>query len=448
MADRLPRVSLRARLALAFVAVAVIAVAVLAAVVATQTSSETQRVSDGDRRRAAHEVAVALSRAYREQASWTGARVGDAAAIAARQDAVLIVRDAGGNVVIGPAGAAGRGPGAGRHATAVTAPVESAGRGVGTAELRFRGSLARDEQRLRDALRNAVLIGSAISIALALLVAAAVSGRIVRPLRRLTTTARRLRAGDLGARAQQSGMPGELGELARAFDAMAASQEREAHARRQMVADLSHEVRTPMTILRGNLEELIDGIEPPTPERLASLHEEVLRLDGLVEQLDALGLAGATVREPDRELTDLAELTAAALEALGPQLRAKRLSVHEDLAPVAVHGDRVKLGQVVANLLSNALKFTPDGGAIDVIVAPEDSDAAALVVADSGPGLRPEERDRAFDRFWRGSAATGVAGRGIGLAVVREIVRAHGGTVDVDEAPSGGARFTVVLPCG
>ncbi len=448
MADRPARGSLQTRLALAFCAVAVVSVAVLAVVVAIESRSETQRVSDADRRGTAGEVAVALARAYREHDSWAGARVDDAAAIAAREDAVLIVRDAGGDVVVGPAGGAGRGQGAGRHASILNVPVEDTGRRVGTAELRFRGGLARDEQRLRDALRDAVLAGSAVSVVVALLIAAAVSARIVRPLRRLTTTARRLRAGDLGARAQQSGVPGELGELARAFDAMAEAQEREARARTQIVADLSHEVRTPMTILRGNLEELIDGIEEPTPERLASLHEEVLRLDGLVEQLDTLGRAGAAVREPDREPVDLAELTAAALEALTPQLAAKRLAVRRDLTPIVARGDRVKLGQVVANLLSNALKFAPERGSIEVTVAPLASDEVALVVADDGPGMPPEERDRAFNRFWRGSAATGVAGRGIGLAVVDEIVHAHGGTVTIDEGPRGGARFTVTLPRG
>jgi two-component system sensor histidine kinase BaeS len=446
MADRRSLGSLRTRLALAFCAVAVVAVTVLAAIVAIESRSETQRISDADRRRTAGEVAAALARAYREHDSWTGARVDEAAALAARQDAVVIVRNAAGDVVLGPAGGVGRGPGAGRHASAVTVPVEDAARRVGTAELRFRGGLARDEQRLRDALRDAVLVGSAISVALALLIAAAVSGRIVRPLRRLITAARRLRAGELGARAEQSGMPGELGELARAFDAMAEAQEREARARTQMVADLSHEVRTPMTVLRGNLEELIDGIEEPTPERLASLHEEVLRLDGLVEQLDALGRAGAAVRAPDREPVELGELTAAALEGLMPQLAAKRLAVHRDLASIVVQGDRVKLGQVVANLLSNALKFAPERGNIDVTVAAFGSDEAGLVVADDGPGIPPEERDRAFERFWRGSASTGVAGRGIGLAVVHEIVHAHGGTVTVDKSARGGARLTVRLP--
>ena len=268
-------------------------------------------------------------------------------------------------------------------------------RRVGTAEsCAFPGPSRATLSSSRSALWRALLLGSAIAIAIALLVTALVTQRIAGPLRRLTSAARRLRAGDLGARAEQADMPGELGELAHAFDGMADALEREADARTRIVADLSHEVRTPMTILRGNLEELIDGIEPPTTERLASLHEEVLRLDGLIEQLDVLGRAGSPVRALDCAPVDLSELTAAALEALGSQFAAKRLAAHAELAPVTVQGDRVKLGQVVSNLLSNALKFTPEGGTIDVTVAAGTADVAT-----------PRGRRRRLRRATRGSRA-------------------------------------------
>ena len=446
MPDSAPPGSLSARLALAFVAVAVTAVAALAAVVFLETRSETKRVSDSDRRQTAGEVARALAAAYRADGSWADADSSEALALAAREDAVLVLRDAQGRVLLEPAAGPGARRGAGRHAAVLTAPVTVGTQRVGTAELRFPAALGRDEQRLRSALGRAVLLGSAIAIAIALLVAALVSRRIARPLRRLTATARRLRAGDLAARAEQAGTAGELGELAQAFDAMADALEREERARRLLVADLSHELRTPITILRGNLEELIDGIDQPTPGRLASLHEEVLRLDSLIAQLDALGRAGAPVLGLDRAPVNLADVTATEVEALRTQLAAKSLTVHPALNPVTVHGDRGKLGQVVANLLSNALKFTPDGGHIDVSVGEVDAATAHLVVGDDGPGIPPADREHVFERFWRGRAAGTVAGRGIGLAVVDEIVRAHGGRITVDTSPRGGARFTATLP--
>ena len=185
---------------------------------------------------------------------------------------------------------------------------------MGTAELRFPTALSAGQQRLRDHLVTATLVGSLVAVAIALAAAALVGRRVTAPLRRVTATARRLRSGELDARAGEARAPAELGELARAFDAMADSLEREDAARRELVSDLSHEVRTPLTVLRGNLEELIDGIAEPTPARLGSLHEEVLRLDALVEQLDALRRAGAPIVSERLEPVDLAALAAAEVE--------------------------------------------------------------------------------------------------------------------------------------
>jgi two-component system sensor histidine kinase BaeS len=437
------RASLASRLAAAFVAVAVIAVATLALVTLLTTRSETSRLSDQQRATVAQRAAAALAQAYAAAGSWDGADTTAAVSAAARDEAVLVVLDADGNVILAP----GRGRSGGPHAggaARVSAPVMSAGRRVGTAQLRFPGGLGVAEQRLRDALSGAVLVGSAIAVAIALLAAVLVWRRLATPLRRLTDAARGLRAGDLSTRAGESRAPGELGELAAAFDAMAGTLEREDEARRRLVADLSHEVRTPLAVLRGNLEELVDGIEEPTPARLASLHEEVLRLESLVEQLDVLRRAGAPVLEMDAAELDLAEIAAAQLEALKPQFAAKGLHVHSRLATARTRGDRAKLGQVIANLLSNALKFAPENGHVDVTVGEKDG-AVRLQVSDDGPGVPAAERTRVFERFWRGSASTRVAGRGVGLAVVHEIVSAHGGSVAVDSGTLGGARFTVSL---
>ncbi len=393
MAEGDSRASLAARLAAAFVGVAVIAVATLALVMLVTTRTETRRLSDQDRAGAARRAAAALARAYAAAGSWDAADTAPAGAVAARDEAVLVVRDGQGAVVIGPGRGRGGGLRAGSHASRVTAPVTVAGRRVGTAELRFPTGLGAAEQRLRDSLADAVLVGSAIAVAIALLAAGLVWRRLSAPLRRLTGAARRLRSGELGARAGGAQAPGELGELAAAFDAMAATLEREDEARRRLVADLSHEVRTPLTILRGNLEELIDGIEAPTPARLASLHEEVLRLESLVEQLDALRRAGAPVLAMDSTSVDLAELTATQLEALSPQFAAKGVQMHTELATARLRGDRAKLGQVIANLLSNALKFAPGDGRVDVAVGAVNG-IVQLEVSDDGPG-DPRRRARA-----------------------------------------------------
>lgn len=446
MTERRAR-SLGARLALAFVVVAVAAVSALALVMLLVTRSETGRLSADQRGQTAAQVARELARAYRVAGSWKLAELSSGLALARRADAVAIVRDAQGAIVTTGRRGAGASRGPRRGATTVTRPIDANGEQIGSVELHFRGSLTAAEGLLRGNLARAVLLGSVLAVAIALAGAALVTRRVVRPLRRLADAANRLQAGDLEARAADPSAPGELGELSRAFDRMAEVLDRQERSRRRLVADLAHEVRTPITILRGNLEELIDTGERATTERLASLHEEVLRLGLLVEQLDALARAEAPVTALDCGPVDLAALAAGQLEALGPQLAAKQLTVVPRLGPVTVSADRVRLGQVLANLLGNALKFTPEGGRIELVVAEADGEAR-VEVADTGPGIAPGDRARVLDRFWRGEASAGVAGRGVGLAVVDEIVRAHGGRVEVTENDGGGARFVVALPAG
>ncbi len=445
MAEAHGRGSLRARLALAFIAVAIAAVAARAVVMVLTTQSETSRLSAGDRARTATEVTRALADAYRQSRSWHGADFTAAEAVASDADAVLVVRAGDGSVVLGPPGMTGGARGIASGPVTVTEAVEVAGRQVGTAELRFRRSLTHSQSVLRDKLSNAVVLGSAIAVGVALIGAAVVSRAITIPLRRLAGAARRLQAGDLAARAGVAGAPGELGQLSGAFDGMAETLEREREARRRLISDLAHEIRTPVAVLQGNLEELVDAIAEPTPERLGSLHEEALRLGALIEDLDALARADAPVTVIDRVPVDLRELARAQIEALRPHLDAKALTIEPRLDPVTVRGDRARLGQVLANLLGNAMKFTPEGGRIIVRVDSADG-LGRISVADSGPGIPPEERERVFDRFWRGGAASAVSGRGIGLAVVAEVVRAHGGEIEVASSNIGGAQFTVTLP--
>jgi two-component system sensor histidine kinase BaeS len=436
--------SLWARLALVFVLVAVTAVAALAAVILLTTRNETNKLSATDRATTANDAARALADAYRRTGSWATADLAPAQVVVRDADAVLSLRSADGRTVIaGPVQARGSGHGSGP--VVLTRAVSVDGHIVGFADVRFPGRLSRTQSVLRDKLFGAVLLGSALAVAIALLGAALVARTVTVPLHRVVAAARRLQAGDLGARAEAHDAPGELGELSRTFDGMAHTLERERSSRRRMISDLAHEVRTPIAILRGNLEELVDEVAQPTPKRLASLHEEVLRLSALVEDLDALAHADVPVAVIDHAPVELAALTRAQIEALRPRLDAKALRLDERLAVATVTGDRTRLGQLVANLLGNAIKFTPAGGRIEVVIdAPDGS--ARLSVADNGPGVPHEERDRVFERFWRGSSARGISGRGIGLAVAAEIVRAHGGEIEVADTDGGGARFVVTLP--
>jgi two-component system sensor histidine kinase BaeS len=319
---------------------------------------------------------------------------------------------------------------------------------VGTAVLRFPATgLPAPEREVRDALARTVLAGAGIAALVALAAAVVVSHRVTRPVVALTDTARRLEAGDRDARAHMAAAPGELGELANAFDQMADALRHEDVLRRTLVADVAHELRTPATILRASCEELVDGLADPTPARLASLHDEVLRLGRVIEDLEALASAQAAGLHLQRAPVDLAGVATDAAALLQPSFDDAGLTLSTATTPVTVDGDRDRLHQITVNLLTNALKFTPRGGTVTLAVEPVEA-LAKLAVSDTGPGIPADELPHVFERFWRGAGAGRSAGSGIGLAIVAELTRAHGGRVTVDSTPGHGATFTVLLPRG
>ncbi|MEJ2578802.1 MAG: HAMP domain-containing sensor histidine kinase [Kineosporiaceae bacterium] len=232
---------------------------------------------------------------------------------------------------------------------------------------------------------------------------------------------------------------------------MAATLQREDELRRAMAADVAHELRTPVTILRGVSEEVLDGLAEPGLDMVRSFHEEVLRLERIVDDLATLSSAEAAGLSLRRDRVDLAGV---AEQAVG-QLRHRFQEAGQDVEVIltgprellAVDGDEIRLGQVVTNLLTNATAVTPRGGRIEVAVAREAGEVR-LTVTDSGPGIPPEERERVFERFFRGRGAGDRPGSGIGLAVVAELVRVHGGQVRAGGPPGRGAVFTVTLPAG
>lgn len=236
----------------------------------------------------------------------------------------------------------------------------------------------------------------------------------------------------------------ELMTRMHAFDRMAAALAREDELRRALVADVAHELRTPVTILRAACEEMVDGLASPTIERISSLHDEVLRLGRVVEDLGALASADAASLRLDLRPLDLSAVARDVADLLEPRFAGAGLALTTSLTPVSVDGDATRLHQVVLNLLTNALKFTPAGGTVTVTVEPQDR-LARLEVTDTGPGIDPDELPHVFERFWRGRDAERAGGSGIGLAVVAQLVLAHRGRVDVTSEPGRGTTFTVLL---
>jgi two-component system sensor histidine kinase BaeS len=426
------------RLAAGSVAVAFASIAVLTAVTLILFDLDIGNASAEPEDVYTSALAAGLRSAYQAADGWTNANVSAPVAIAQLEGFGILVKAGGTTVLSVPPSSSGGKP------TVESLVVED--KVVGTLSITAPLSgLTPAEASLRQSLVNAVLIAVLIAAAIAVLVALIATRSLVAPIRRLTLAAARLGAGDRGSRVGELKAPGEIRQLASTFDDMAGDLEQADQLRRELVADVAHELRTPIAILRAELEAVSVGIEDLTPSLVGSLSEEVDRLGSLVEDLGILAEAEASGLSLERSPVDLAEVAVSAAERLAPRLSTEGVSLQHELSSTFVQGDRRRLEQVVVNLLSNAIKFSPAGGTVVVEVGISYG-RAFLTVSDDGPGIPPAEQPRVFERFFRGSGAKKGSGSGIGLAVVAAIVAAHDGQVGLESQPGRGTSFRVELP--
>ena len=442
------------RLAAAFLTVAVAAVAVLAALTLASARSEVSDLVRDVHRNDTRAAASAAARAYGAAGGWDGADFTGAAAVAARGQADLKIVTADGRVLTAEVHEVHQMM-AIMHGVAmvqvprgdpVSAPIVTDGHTVGTVELRFPIShLPTPERQIRDALSRNAILGALFAIAAAIAMAVFVARAVSRPITALTVAAADLEAGRRDVRVDLAQAPGELGTLAATFDRMAAAVARQDELRRQLVADVAHEVRTPLTILRGTTEALADGVVQPDEATIASLHEEVLRLTRVVGDLETLASADAAGLHLELRPVDLGGAAAAVVDLAQPAAEAADLTMTAEIAPAPVVADESRLRQIVTTLLANALAYTPAGGAISVRSGVE-GDRAVVEVSDTGPGIDEEDLPHLFERFYRGRASVGTTGSGIGLAVASELAADHEGSITAANRDGGGAVFTVRLP--
>ena len=434
------------RLALAFLGVALAAVALLAVLAAVFAAADVANLASRQRSNLTSAIAVAAGAAWDRTDSWAGANLGPVVDLATRTGADVEITDqAGQPTAVSPAF---RG-----HASSpqVSRPIVVRGQQVGRAVARFPDSgLGAADQALRTALWRAIAGAAGLAALLALITGLVVARRITRPVERLITVTRAMGQGDRTARVGPIAAPGEIGELATAFDLMANTLDRQEQLRRDLVADVAHELRTPIAVLQVGHEALLDGVTEPTQEQLVSLRDEVLRLARMVGDLQTLAAAEAAALQLTLSRHDLADIAAVAVDSLAGRFEAAGIALERQFTPVDVLADPGRLHQVITNLLTNALKFTPSGGRVAVRTGPAgagpDGPSAVLEVTDTGPGIPADELPRIFDRLWRGRGAGHVSGSGIGLAVAAELARAHGGRLDAHSEPGHGARLTLTLP--
>jgi signal transduction histidine kinase len=429
------------RLTLAFVGVALAAVALLAGLTAAFAAADVSQLAIRQRTDLTNAIAVAAGAAWDRTQGWAAADLSPVLDLTVRTGADVQIRDQAGRIVASSAGFDAR-----RGSAQFSATIPARGQTVGRAVTRFTGSgLGRADQALQAALLRAIAGAAGLAALVALLAGLAVARRITRPVERLIAVTRAMGAGDRSSRIGQIRAPGELRELATAFDQMADALDRQEQLRRDLVADVAHELRTPIAVLQAEHEALLDGVAEPTPDQLASLRDEVLRLARIVGDLQTLAEADAAALRLSRSRAELSGIAAAAADSLAGRFEAAGITLVRRLTPVEVLADAGRLHQVITNLLTNALKFTPAGGRVTIEAGPAGGDAV-LRVTDTGVGIPAEDLPRIFDRFWRGRQAAHTSGSGIGLALAAGLARAHGGELTAASTEGKGTQMTLTLP--
>ncbi len=321
---------------------------------------------------------------------------------------------------------------------------------VGSVHLWVYGSdtlMRQPDQEFRNNSYQAMLIATVVAIVLASCIGFLFARNLVAPINRITRTARAIKEGDLSARTNLAGED-EIARLGATFDAMAASVEKDRQLERRLTTDVAHELRTPLMAIQATVEAMVDGVYEADEERLVTVNSEVQRLSRLVDALLKLSRLENRTTPMKEEIVDVGELIEGIVSTHEMFVSDSGLTMTYHAEPnVYVVGDPDMIRQATANLISNAVRYTPEGGHIDVTVKRGDI-MASIAVKDTGIGLTREEAKMVFSRFWRADAGRTreSGGLGVGLAVVKEIVDRHGGWVQVEGEKGKGACFTIHIP--
>lgn len=456
--DERPNGAFGRRLAIAFATVAALTVVIVAVLISAVWNYQFDQYLRGNMQRVADGVAQVAAEAYPQYGGWSmqtlsviprlGQMRGVAVQIINMAQAVIYddttnLRNIHGEVMgedflLDPVG------------PVVTAPVTVNNATVGTVRVWAYGEGAlltdRDEQ-FRSGSFTALVAAAVIAILMASLAGFLYSNRLVRPIEVITETALALRRGDRQARTKLEGKD-EIAVLARTLDEMADAIEADRELERRLTADVAHELRTPLQAIQATVEAMQDGVLPADEERLGVVRDETVRLGRLADGiLELTRLERGSLPFTFRRL-DLAVPVRAAAEAHQALMDACQLKFTVT-APSGswVYGDADRLQQAISNLLSNAARYTPPGGSVELCMRPN-GDSVNIEVSDTGMGIAEEDMANVFSRFWRADSAraTATGGLGIGLAVTKEIVERHKGSIGVERRSVGGTKFVLRVP--
>lgn len=457
--------SLFVRLMAAFALVILVTVAVVFVVANLATTNEFQGFMFRGGMARTNQVAQDLAAYYSVRGSWNqvdqylsaaagqgmGSMMGPGPhGMGGMMSPSLLLADARGKVIASTVDGAQVGQSLSAAQLSAGIPINAGGQVVGTLVDTAGGAAPLDAQQ-QDLLQRtnlSILLAAIIGGAIALGLGFVLFYQITSPLHALAGAARQIAAGDLSARIQRP-RNDEIGQVGQAFNSMADNLAQSESARRNMIADIAHELRNPLGAIQGQLEAMLDGVFPITPAEIASLHEDTLLLTRLVDDLRDLALADAGQLQVERRPTDLGELARRVAATFAAQTAESGVALNVEVAGVVqANVDPLRIEQVLRNLIGNALRYTPRGAGVRIQVACADGKSAIVRVVDTGSGISRDDLPHVFERFWRGdkSRARSAGGAGLGLAIAKQLILAHNGSIGVESEPGKGATFWFTVP--
>jgi len=333
--------------------------------------------------------------------------------------------------------------------TTATYTLRQGMREIGTVSIGYYGPffLSEEDFHFLDSL-NRILIGIGVfSLLISAITGIFLAKHLSRPILKTVEMTRDIADGKYSARIRENTGTKEVDQLIGSINHLAQSLEKQEALRRQLTADVAHELRTPLTTVQTHMEAMLEGIWEPTPERLESCYDEMNRLGNLVSDLENLAKVESENLKLNKSRISLREMTEKVLVNYEKEMKDRNLSVEVAGNCSDISADRDRIGQVLVNLISNAVKYTPDGGEIQITLS-DTEDSVVFNIRDSGIGIPEEEIPYIFERFYRAdkSRNRNTGGSGIGLAIVKSVVSAHGGTVEVESRLNEGSNFIVKLP--
>lgn len=443
--------SLRVHLMSLYVLLAVLSGAIVPALGMRLTLSGFREYLERRRLSDLESLGQSLEALYREDGGWDRRRVMDVMRSSPRWGVPdIALWDADGNRLLphGPGrghGAHGRKGGGGKLAVV---ELNSGDRRIGLLEGSLQALPSRFDRDFVSRLARNTFLGALVMIAVACGLGYFVAGGLSRPVVRAAERARRISRGEYELDPEPPSGIREMDVLSRGVEDLGRSLAGQERLRRRLMVDIAHELRTPLTVVRSQLEAMADGIWEASPDRLALCVSEVGRLSALIGEVETLTHLEGEVLSVRVEDTDLAEFLRALLDALEPLFEGAEVALCRSLErDVRAEIDPERFRRVIDNLLSNALRYSDPGGRVEVRLLTRDGEAV-IEVEDWGTGIAASDLPHVFDRFYRSDAARARAtgGRGVGLAIAKATVEAHGGTIAVSSTEGHGSRFAVTLP--